>query len=361
MFDEPTAVLTESEAETLIAAMRSIANSGIAIIFITHRLDEVMEAADNITILRDGQLVATVEKKNTNVVQLAEYMVGRKLEIIRKVEEKKESEEEVILNIDNLVVEMPGERVKGVSLQVKKGEILGIGGLAGQGKIGIANGIMGLHKASGEITLEGKPLVLNSPKESLESKLAFVSEDRRGIGLLLDNSIELNIAVTSMEINGEFFKNFGPIKLVDAKRVRAYANSMIKDLDIRCTGPTQLTRRLSGGNQQKVCIARALTLNPKVLFVSEPTRGIDIGAKKLVLDTLVKLNKEKGMTIVMTSSELAELRSISDRIAIITEGKVAGILKPEAPDADFGLLMSGLNTDIKIEEQREVEESHGES
>lgn len=361
VFDEPTAVLTESEAETLIAAMRSIANSGIAIIFITHRLDEVMEAADNITILRDGQLVATVEKKNTNVVQLAEYMVGRKLEIIRKVEEKKESEEELILNIDNLVVEMPGERVKGVSLQVKKGEILGIGGLAGQGKIGIANGIMGLHKASGEITLEGKPLVLNSPKESLESKLAFVSEDRRGIGLLLDNSIELNIAVTSMEINGEFFKNFGPIKLVDAKRVRTYANSMIKDLDIRCTGPTQLTRRLSGGNQQKVCIARALTLNPKVLFVSEPTRGIDIGAKKLVLDTLVKLNKEKGMTIVMTSSELAELRSISDRIAIITEGKVAGILKPEAPDADFGLLMSGLNTDIKIEEQREVEESHGES
>jgi len=348
VFDEPTAVLTESEAETLITAMKNIANSGIAIIFITHRLDEVMEAADNITILRDGQLVATVEKKNTNVVQLAEYMVGRKLEILRKEEERKGSEE-TILNINNLVVEMPGERVKGADLVVKKGEILGIGGLAGQGKIGIANGVMGLYPTVGEVSLEGKPLVLNSPNEALKSKLAFVSEDRRGIGLLLDNSIELNIAITAMQINNDFLKNIGPIKVVNSKEIRRYANSMIKDLDIRCTGPTQLTRRLSGGNQQKVCIARALTLNPKVLFVSEPTRGIDIGAKKLVLDTLVKLNKEKGMTIVMTSSELAELRTICDRIAIITEGKVAGILKPEAPDAEFGLLMSGLNTDIKIE------------
>lgn len=361
VFDEPTAVLTESEAETLITAMKNIAKSGIAIIFITHRLDEVMEAADNITILRDGQLVATVEKKNTNVVQLAEYMVGRKLEIFRKEERK--GSEETILDINNLVVEMPGERVKGVDLVVKKGEILGIGGLAGQGKIGIANGVMGLYPTVGEVSLEGKPLVLNSPNEALKSKLAFVSEDRRGIGLLLDNSIELNIAVTSMQINNEFFKSIGPIKMVSSKEVRRYANSMIKDLDIRCTGPAQLTRRLSGGNQQKVCIARALTLNPKVLFVSEPTRGIDIGAKKLVLDTLVKLNKEKGMTIVMTSSELAELRTICDRIAIITEGKVAGILKPEAQDAEFGLLMSGLNTDIKIEnaEQGEVEVNHGEN
>lgn len=361
VFDEPTAVLTESEAETLITAMKNIAKSGIAIIFITHRLDEVMEAADNITILRDGQLVATVEKKNTNVVQLAEYMVGRKLEILRKEERK--GSEETILDINNLVVEMPGERVKGVDLVVKKGEILGIGGLAGQGKIGIANGVMGLYPTVGEVSLEGKPLVLNSPNEALKSKLAFVSEDRRGIGLLLDNSIELNIAVTSMQINNEFFKSIGPIKMVSSKEVRRYANSMIKDLDIRCTGPAQLTRRLSGGNQQKVCIARALTLNPKVLFVSEPTRGIDIGAKKLVLDTLVKLNKEKGMTIVMTSSELAELRTICDRIAIITEGKVAGILKPEAQDAEFGLLMSGLNTDIKIEnaEQGEVEVNHGEN
>lgn len=356
VFDEPTAVLTESEAVTLMTAMKNIAKSGIAIIFITHRLDEVMDAADNITILRDGELVATVEKKNTNVIQLAEYMVGRKLEIIRKQDESvEEKEQENIIKIKDLVVDMPGERVKGVNLEVKKGEILGIGGLAGQGKIGIANGIMGLYPSSGEVVLEDNPLTLNSAEASLKSKLAFVSEDRRGIGLLLENSIELNIAVTSMQINGDFFKTFGPIKMVDSKTVREYANTMIKDLDIRCTGPTQLTRRLSGGNQQKVCIARALTLKPKVLFVSEPTRGIDIGAKKLVLDTLVKLNKEKGMTIVMTSSELAELRAVCDRIAIVTEGKVIGILKPDAPDAEFGLLMSGLQLDVN----KEVEANEG--
>jgi len=137
------------------------------------------------------------------------------------------------------------------------------------------------------------------------------------------------------------------MKIMNSREVREHTLKMIKDLDIRCTGPTQPTRRLSGGNQQKVCIARALTLNPEVIFVSEPTRGIDIGAKKLVLDLLVKLNKEEGMTVVITSSELNELRSICDRIAIVTEGKISGILKPNASDAEFGLLMSGLNSNLK--------------
>jgi simple sugar transport system ATP-binding protein len=131
------------------------------------------------------------------------------------------------------------------------------------------------------------------------------------------------------------------LQLQDGKQIRGWANKMIKDLDIRCTGPKQFTRRLSGGNQQKVCIARALTLEPDVLFVSEPTRGIDIGAKKLVLDLLVRLNQELGMTIVMTSSELGELRSICDRIAIIYEGQIEGILGPKDSDVNFGLMMAG--------------------
>ncbi len=150
--------------------------------------------------------------------------------------------------------------------------------------------------------------------------------------------------MTSMQIQDKFLKPLLGIKMLtlqDDKAIREWANKMIKDLDIRCTGPTQFTRRLSGGNQQKVCIARALTLDPHILFVSEPTRGIDIGAKKLVLELLVKLNQELGMTIVMTSSELGELRSICDRIAIIYEGKIEGILSPKASDVDFGLMMAG--------------------
>lgn len=341
VFDEPTAVLTESEADNLLKAMKKLAGFGIAIIFITHRLDEVMDAADNVTILRDGEWVATKRKEDTNVLELAELMVGRKVEVTNKDEEASKENVETILSIKDLNVNMPGEEVEGFSLDIKEGEILGIGGLAGQGKIGIANGLMGLYETTGEIILRGENLNLNDTKESLKKGLAFVSEDRRGVGLLLDSSIEYNIAVTTIQIKGEFLNKYGIFNQIDSKKIKKHALKMIKDLDIRCTGPQQLTRRLSGGNQQKVCIARALTLQPDVLLVSEPTRGIDIGAKKLVLDLLVKLNKELGMTIIMTSSELAELRSISDRIAIIADGKLQGVLKPTDSDAAFGLMMAG--------------------
>jgi simple sugar transport system ATP-binding protein len=269
-------------------------------------------------------------------------MVGRKVTIDRALALAERSGSEMMLTVKGLEVAMPGERVKGIDLEVHKGEIFGIGGLAGQGKLGIANGIMGLYPARGEVTMEGKPLPLNNPKQVLGAGIAFLSEDRKGVGLLLNESIELNIAYTAMQIHNAFLKKIGFISLYDEKTIRNNANKLITDLDIRCTSSLQHVGRLSGGNQQKVCVGRALTQNPKVLLVSEPTRGIDIGAKKLILDLLYKLSSEQGMTIVMTSSELAELRSICDRIAIITEGKVAGILKPDASAADFGLMMSGM-------------------
>ena len=350
VFDEPTAVLAESEADTLLAAMKKIAASGIAILFITHRLDEVMSTADYVTILRDGELVSTMKKEDTNVMQLAELMVGRKVEKLGKEKKETAYNEEPIMEIKNLYVEMPGEEVKGIDLDILKGEIIGLAGLAGQGKIGIANGIMGLYPAAGEVLLEGKKIELNDPKASLNSHLAFVSEDRRGVGLLLDTSIELNIVITTMQAQKKYLNRFGIFDQMDGKAIREHALKMIEDLDIRCRGPQQITRRLSGGNQQKVCIARALTLEPNILFVSEPTRGIDIGAKKLVLDLLVKLNRELGMTIVMTSSELGELRSTCDRIAIITEGKIECVLEPEASDVDFGLAMAGEYKKLRSKE-----------
>ena len=173
----------------------------------------------------------------------------------------------------------------------------------------------------------------------------MVSEDRRGVGLLLDESIEDNIVFNAMQIKGEYLHRLGPMTLRDSRAIRREAEKMIKELDIRCFGPTQHAGTLSGGNQQKVCIARALAMNPRFLFVSEPTRGIDIGAKRLVLETLVKLNREHGMTVVMVSSELQELRSICDRIAIVSEGRLVDILSPDASDADFGLAMSGIKPD----------------
>lgn len=344
VFDEPTAVLAESEADKLLDAMKKIAAKGIAILFITHRLDEVLAVANNITVLRDGEKVGFMTQEEATIEKIAEMMVGRKIERITTTAKEASENEEIALSVRNLSVTMPGEIVKNISLEIKKGEILGLGGLAGQGKIGIANGVMGLYPSTGEVYKGKEKLELNNPRKAIESKLAFVSEDRRGVGLLLDTSIEYNIAMTAMQIREKFLKSFlgiQAIQMADDKRIREHALQMIKDLDIRCTGPTQITRRLSGGNQQKVCVARALTMEPEILFVSEPTRGIDIGAKKLVLDLLVKLNRELGMTVVVTSSELGELRSICDRIAIVYEGRIETILSPLAPDLDYGLAMAG--------------------
>jgi simple sugar transport system ATP-binding protein len=245
--------------------------------------------------------------------------------------------------VEHLWVDMPGETVRDVSFTVFKGEIFCIGGLAGQGKLGIPNGIMGLYPAGGGMLLEGEPVPPGNPKKALDAGMAFVSEDRRGVGLLLDESLDWNIAFTCMQARGEYLSSFfgGLFRLRDEKAMAALAEEYITRLEIKCTGPKQKARELSGGNQQKVCLAKAFALDPRLLFVSEPTRGIDVGAKKIVLDTLRTVNRERGTTIVMVSSELEELRAICGRVAIVTEGRIAGILSPEAEAAEFGLLMSG--------------------
>lgn len=349
VFDEPTAVLTESEAAQLISVMKKISESGIAIIFITHRLDEVMAASNNITILRDGKLAATRETAKTSIREIAELMVGRKGEAMVEAAPRPVPSEKVAMSIHDLHVDMPGEQVNSLSVDIYEGEIFGIGGLAGQGKLGIPNGIMGLYDAEGKVELFGQELNFKDTRSVLSAGVAMVSEDRKGVGLLLDRSIEDNIVFNAMQIKGEYLKKFGPFTQIDSKKIRETAEEYIKSLDIRCFGPTQHSGTLSGGNQQKVCIAKALCMSPKFLFVSEPTRGIDIGAKKLVLETLVRLNRELGMTVVIVSSELQELKSVSDRIAIVSEGKLVDILSPQAPDADYGLAMSGIKPSEHIE------------
>ena len=341
VFDEPTAVLTESEAEQFLETARKLAADGMGVLFISHRLDEVIQLCDRITVLRDGEVVAVLERGEASVERIAELMVGRHIERMA-AEEKKEVASKPILEIRNLSVEMPGEKVKDINLDIYNGEILGIGGLAGHGKIGIANGIMGMYPAAGSVVKNGQSLPLGDTMLMLKENMAFVSEDRRGVGLLWDESIEHNIIIAAMQSQKKFLKQyFSLLTLEDGAAMHAHTLKMIEDLDIRCVGPKQPVKRLSGGNQQKICIARAITLSPDILFVSEPTRGIDIGAKRIVLDLLLRLNRELGVTIVMTSSELAELRSVCDRIAIIYEGKLEGVLVPNAPDLDFGLMMAG--------------------
>ena len=245
------------------------------------------------------------------------------------------------MSIKHLWVDMPGETVRDVNLDIYKGEILGIGGLAGQGKLGIPNGVMGLYEAGGTVIFDGKEIPLNSPRKCLDASIAFVSEDRRGVGLLLDESLEWNVAFPAMQIQNKFLKPYlgGLIKWRDEKAIREVTEKYIAELQIKCTGSTQSARELSGGNQQKVCLAKAFALEPKFLFVSEPTRGIDVGAKALVLEALKKFNRESGVTVVMISSELEELRSTCDRIAVVSGGKIAGILKSTERSEALGTLM----------------------
>ncbi|MFL0267349.1 sugar ABC transporter ATP-binding protein [Candidatus Clostridium radicumherbarum] len=347
ILDEPTAVLTETEADILLKTMRRLADLGVSIIFISHRLFEITSVCDTIVVLRDGVVVVEKPSIGINVRQIAEWMVGRNVET-RKTETAKsidltENNKDVILEVNHLWVDMPGETVKDVSFSVKRGEIFGIGGLAGQGKLGVPNGIIGIIPSDGEVIFNGKKLPLNSTFNALESGIAFVSEDRRGVGLLLDEPIDWNIAFNAMQVQNKFLKKYlgGLIKWRDDKAMRECAESYIKALEIKCTSVKQHTRQLSGGNQQKVCLAKAFALEPTLLFVSEPTRGIDVGAKELVLNSLRRYNAENNTTIVMVSSELEELKSICNRIAIVSEGKVSGILSPTAEAAEFGLLMSG--------------------
>ena len=344
ILDEPTAVLTEKEADALLNSIRSMSEKGIAVIFITHRLHEILSVCDKVVVMRDGYVVSDVPASQTSVSEISKWMVGRSVENTASVDIRDTSNLKTVMSIRNLWVDMPGETVRNVTLDIKEGEILGIGGLAGQGKLGIPNGIMGLYEAGGTVELDGKTIPLNSPRKCLDASLAFVSEDRRGVGLLLDETLEWNVAFPAMQVQGKFLKNYlgGLVKWRDEKAIREVTERYIEELAIKCTGSKQKARELSGGNQQKICLAKAFALEPKFLFVSEPTRGIDIGAKELVLEALKKFNRESGVTVVMISSELEELRQICDRIAIVSGGRIAGIRPASDPSEEFGLLMVSM-------------------
>lgn len=341
ILDEPTAVLTEKEAEALMDSIRSMSAKGIAVIFITHRLHEILSVCSKVVIMRDGYVVKECSSTETNVEDITKWMVGRNLQPVERSDIRTDSETRNIMSIRNLWVDMPGETVRNVSLDIKEGEILGIGGLAGQGKLGIPNGVMGLYEAGGTVEFDGRQIPLNSPRTCLDASIAFVSEDRREVGLLLDETLEWNIAFPAMQIQNKFLKKYlgGLVTWRNQKEICSVTRKYIDELMIKCTSSLQKARELSGGNQQKVCLAKAFALEPKFLFVSEPTRGIDVGAKALVLNALKKFNRKNGVTIVMISSELEELRTTCDRIAIVSGGRIAGILSATESSEKFGMLM----------------------
>jgi simple sugar transport system ATP-binding protein len=344
VLDEPTAVLAEEEAAALLGVVRGLARRGIGVLLITHRLGEVMSAADRVVVLRDGEVVFESSTAATSAEEIAERMVGRKVELSARLGRATPPSSEPLLVLEDLRVDMPGEPLRGLSLEVRRGEVLGLAGLAGGGKVALANGVFGLAPArAARALLDGAPLPLGDGAACLRRGVALISEDRRGTGLLIDEGVARNISSLAMHVEGRFLRlpALGPLALVDHRAEKSLARAWIERLGVKTTGPDQPVRRLSGGNQQKVCVARALELRPRLLLVSEPTRGIDVGAKRVVLERLIAANRDEGTTVVVASSELAELRMVCDRIAVIAEGRLAGILAPDAPDVEFGLLMAG--------------------
>ncbi|WP_332525245.1 sugar ABC transporter ATP-binding protein [Terrisporobacter sp.] len=311
IMDEPTDALTDSETKSLFKVINELKADNKAIVYISHRLKEIFELCDYITVLRDGKFVGQEEISNLDEDKMIEMMVGRKLtdQFPHLAVEKGET----ILKLENV----SNKYVKDISFEVKAGEILGISGLMGAGRSELAKTIYGNYPIdSGRIIKTGKELNLKSARDGVQNRIAYVSEDRKGDGLLLDLCIRENMTLSSLE---RISKSF----MVDKSKEKERVNSYIERIRIKTPSMEQLIRNLSGGNQQKVAIAKALMIHPDVLILDEPTRGVDVGAKKEIYD-LVNEFKAQGKAIIMISSEMPEILGLSDRILVLSQGRISG-------------------------------------
>lgn len=338
--DEPTAVLNKSDSLKLMEVLKELSAEGTAIIFVSHRLDEVCSICDRITVLRDGAVVSCTERDKFSIVGLANDMIG--YDVQKAVSRRKFTADKVLMSLRGFEVDMPGESISGIDMDIHKGEIVGVTSLSGHGKLALGYGIMGLYKTRGEVLYKGRMLEVSDIKETINSGIYFLPDDRRGAGLLLEHSVGENIVFSGFHIKNLFSKRvFRGLSFFDSKEGNAHIEKFIKRFEIKCSSQQQKVMELSGGNQQKVCISRALTMKPEILFISEPTRGVDIGAKEKLLEMLTEINIEEGTTLVIASSELEELTRICDRIVVLFEGRVFKILEPDADEIEFALAISG--------------------
>ena len=314
IMDEPTAVLTSKETVILFDLIKKLTSRGIGIVYVSHRLAEIKEIADRVTVLRDGNLVTTKNIDEVSEADIAALMVGR--EVSHSVAPDFNGDpNDIVLEVKNIT----GDILKDVSFSVAKGEIIGFNGLVGAGRSELMEMIFGLRKfEKGEVLLYGKPVTIKNAKAAISAKLGFATEDRKYTGLVLDRSIAENADLTYR------IKNKGN-NVIIPKKLKERTNDKIKNLRIVCTGPSQLVKNLSGGNQQKVVLAKWLSSDPDILIVDEPTRGIDVGAREEIYNILKKLASE-GKTIIVVSSDMTEVLNISQRIIVMYEGKITGVL-----------------------------------
>ena len=314
IMDEPTAALTESEIEDLFRFIHMLKDKGVGIVYISHRMEELKVIADRVTVMRDGQYVGTRDMADISMDEIINMMVGREIFIERSGREVA-ADAGVALEVKNINA---GRMVQNISFSVRKGEILGIAGLVGAGRTETARAIFGADpKTGGEIYVNGKPVSIRTPEDAVKNGVAYLSEDRKRFGLMLGLSIQTNTSIATMQnfLTGGFFLN--------DQAEKKNMDAMISELDIKTPSVRQLARFLSGGNQQKVVLAKWLTRNCDVLIFDEPTRGIDIGAKNEIYKLLDRLASE-GKAIIMISSELPEIIRVSNRVLVMCEGRITG-------------------------------------
>ena len=339
IFDEPTAVLTPQEIDELMEIMRGFAKEGKSILFITHKLNEIMAVADRCTVLRKGKWIGTVEIKNTTKEELSHMMVGRDVNFT--VEKQEEKTGEVVLNVKNVSVSSKlskKDAVKDISFEVREGEIVCLAGIEGNGQSELISAITGLEKVSkGQIILKGKDITKASIRIRSRSGMSHIPEDRHKHGLVLDYSLEDNMVL--QRYWEPVFQKSGFIK---KQAVRNYAEGLIEKFDIRSSqGPVTITRGMSGGNQQKAIIAREIDKEHNLLIAVQPTRGLDVGAIEFIHKQLVA-TRNAGKAVLLMSLELDEVMNVSDRILVMYEGEIVGELNPkETTVQELGLYMSG--------------------
>jgi general nucleoside transport system ATP-binding protein len=336
VLDEPTAVLTPQEAKELFEVVRSLTERGKSIVFISHKLNEVLEVADRITVLRRGKLIETLPAEGATEESLARLMVGR--EVLLRVAKTPAHPAEPLLELEELrVVDDRGiEKVRGVSLEVRAGEIVGIAGIDGNGQTELIDAMTGLHPVeAGSVRVAGNDVTTETAHGHLEAGLGHIPEDRQRRGLVLEYSIAENLALH--DYRSQPASRFGwlfPRRLIERAR------ALIRAFDVRGGGPTTRAGGLSGGNQQKVVLAREIERDPKVLIAAQPTRGLDVGAIEFVHRRLIE-ERDEGRAILLVSLELEEVLSLSDRILVMYEGEIVGEFPPTASEEELGIAMTG--------------------
>ncbi|KMK69603.1 D-ribose transporter ATP-binding protein [Bacillus safensis] len=330
IMDEPTAALTEREIEKLFQVIESLKKEGVSIVYISHRMEEIFAICDRITIMRDGKTVDTKAIPETNFHEVVKKMVGR--ELTDRYPERTPSTGDIVLEVKQATKK---GQFQDISFSVKAGEIVGVAGLMGAGRTEMMRSIFGLDPLDqGEIWVHGKKAVIKKPSDAVKLGIGFITEDRKDEGLMLDASIRENIGLPNL-------KSFSPKGLIDKKNEQDFVDLLIKRLTIKTASSDISARSLSGGNQQKVVIAKWIGIQPKVLILDEPTRGVDVGAKREIYQLMNELT-DRGVAILMVSSELPEILGMSDRVLVIHEGTISGELdKTQATQERIMTLATG--------------------